>query len=355
MKVHTLFPSRFVSLFLLEVSTSLSLIHRSPHAMGNLCFSSSSRATAHQGEQNNSLEAESRKAKLKDLMEKAPGDEIDSKFGLFKQFDIVQDSSDHYFINRKIVQESKRQQRWFRKIRKEWTLLEKHLPEMIYVRIYEDRMDLLRAVIVGPAGTPYHNSLFFFDFHFPEDYPNSPPLVHHQSHGFALNPNLYADGQVCVSLLNTWFGSKSETWNSQMSTMLQVLVSIQGLILNERPLFNEPLLSFLAGTSLANIPSRFYNAEIFLLSCKKMLYNLRRPPKHFEDFVAGHFRKQGCTILRTCKAYMTGVPVGTVVTDSMQLDTSRIKSSRFNSNLELLFEDLLEAFCTIGAECDEFL
>ena len=54
-----------------------------------------------------SLEAESRKAKLKDLMEKAPGDEIDSKFGLFKQFDIVQDSSDHYFRNRKIVQESK--------------------------------------------------------------------------------------------------------------------------------------------------------------------------------------------------------------------------------------------------------
>lgn len=47
---------------------------------------------------------------------------------------------------------------------------------MIYVRIYEDRMDLLRAVIVGPAGTPYHNGLFFFDFHFPEGYPNTPPV-----------------------------------------------------------------------------------------------------------------------------------------------------------------------------------
>ncbi|XP_039120633.1 putative ubiquitin-conjugating enzyme E2 38 [Dioscorea cayenensis subsp. rotundata] len=323
--------------------------------MGNVCFSSSSSATAHQRKKNNSLATESQKAKMKDLMEKAPVDEIDSKFRLFKQFDSVQDYSDHHFRNNKFVQESKLQQRWIRKIRNEWTLLEKHLPEMIYVRIYEDRMDLLRAVIVGPAGTPYHNGLFFFDFHFPEGYPNSPPLVYHHSHGLGLNPNLYANGVVCVSLLNTWVGSISERWNPVMSTMLQVLVSIQGLILNERPYFNEPLLSYFSTTRLANIPSRSYNADIFLLSCKKMLYNLRKPPKHLEDFVAGHFRTQGRTILRTCKAYMAGVPVGTVVTDSMQLDTSRIKSSKFSSELKLLFVNLLEAFCAVGAECNEFL
>lgn len=77
--------------------------------------------------------------------------------------------------------------------------------------------------------------------------------------------------------------------------------------------------------------------------------------QHLEDFVAGHFRTQGRTILRTCKAYMAGVPVGTVVTDSMQLDTSRIKSSKFSSELKLLFVNLLEAFCAVGAECNEFL
>jgi len=44
------------------------------------------------------------------------------------------------------------------------------------VRIYEDRMDLLRAVIVGASGTPYHDGLFFFDFHFPSEYPNIPPV-----------------------------------------------------------------------------------------------------------------------------------------------------------------------------------
>lgn len=37
-------------------------------------------------------------------------------------------------------------------------------------------MDLLRAVIVGPAGTPYHDGLFFFDIYFPPPYPNLPPV-----------------------------------------------------------------------------------------------------------------------------------------------------------------------------------
>lgn len=37
-------------------------------------------------------------------------------------------------------------------------------------------MDLLRAVIVGPAGTPYHDGLFVFDAFFPSDYPSVPPV-----------------------------------------------------------------------------------------------------------------------------------------------------------------------------------
>ena len=45
-----------------------------------------------------------------------------------------------------------------------------------------------------------------------------------------LNPNLYEDGKVCVSLLGTWSGKGTETWTPN-SNMLQLLVSIQGLIL----------------------------------------------------------------------------------------------------------------------------
>jgi ubiquitin-conjugating enzyme E2 O len=48
--------------------------------------------------------------------------------------------------------------------------------ESIYVRVYEERIDLLRTAIVGPAGTPYHDGLFFFDVRFPSDYPRCPPV-----------------------------------------------------------------------------------------------------------------------------------------------------------------------------------
>lgn len=49
-------------------------------------------------------------------------------------------------------------------------------PAEVYVRAYESRMDLLRAVIIGAEGTPYHDGLFFFDVHFPSNYPNVPPV-----------------------------------------------------------------------------------------------------------------------------------------------------------------------------------
>jgi hypothetical protein len=46
----------------------------------------------------------------------------------------------------------------------------------IHVRVYEERMDLLRACIVGAAGTPYHDNIFFFDIFFPPAYPHEPPV-----------------------------------------------------------------------------------------------------------------------------------------------------------------------------------
>ena len=49
------------------------------------------------------------------------------------------------------------------------------------------------------------------------------------------NPNLYSNGKVCLSLLNTW----GEGWDANTSTILQLLVSIQGLVLVKDPYFNE--------------------------------------------------------------------------------------------------------------------
>ena len=43
--------------------------------------------------------------------------------------------------------------------------------------------------------------------------------------------------QVCLSLLGTWAGP---SWDPAMSTLMQVLISIQSMILVTDPYYNEP-------------------------------------------------------------------------------------------------------------------
>ncbi|KAH9365345.1 hypothetical protein HPB48_022725 [Haemaphysalis longicornis] len=112
-------------------------------------------------------------------------------------------------------------------VRKE--LLSSNLPDSIVVKSFEDRSDLYSALIRGPRGTPYEDGLFLFDLKLPANYPHSPPLCHY--HSFCrerLNPNLYVDGKVCVSLLGTWDGKGTEVWSPKSSNLLQLFISIQG-------------------------------------------------------------------------------------------------------------------------------
>ncbi|KAF5200060.1 Ubiquitin-conjugating enzyme family protein [Thalictrum thalictroides] len=110
----------------------------------------------------------------------------------FKQFDTVDVLLDHYYVHgvdkESMLPQVKRG--WLKKVQQEWSILEKDLPDTIYVRVCEQRIDLLRAAIVGAPGTPYQDGLFFFDFYLPAEYPNEPPMVHYHSGGLRLNPNL---------------------------------------------------------------------------------------------------------------------------------------------------------------------
>ncbi|KAJ4886557.1 putative ubiquitin-conjugating enzyme E2 25 [Raphanus sativus] len=104
------------------------------------------------------------------------------KYLFFKKFDIVEDLGDHEYAAQgtTVKQHSKE---WMKRIQEEWRILENDLPEMIFVRAYESRMDLMRAVIVGADGTPYHDGLFFFDIFFPDTYPSVPPYFEDFSYG----------------------------------------------------------------------------------------------------------------------------------------------------------------------------
>uniref|UniRef100_A0ACD5VZC2 Uncharacterized protein n=1 Tax=Avena sativa TaxID=4498 RepID=A0ACD5VZC2_AVESA len=252
-------------------------------------------------------------------------------YELFRNFDVVQDFSDHHYAK---TSPGKSTKDWAKTIQNEWKLLQRDLPDSIYVRVYEDRIDLMRAAIVGPAGTPYHDGLFFFDFHFPPAYPRCPPKVHYHSGGLHLNPILFGSGYVCLSLFSTWWGSGYDRWSKSNSTMLQVLVSLQGLVLNDKPLFTGGR-NFLENekNSLA------YNQTVFVLSCKTMMYSLQKPPKHFETIIVSHFHEREQAILEACGAYASGMIVGSSVRDGRTYVRNKC-FARFKKSLEAQTEHL---------------
>ncbi|XP_068327540.1 putative ubiquitin-conjugating enzyme E2 38 [Pyrus communis] len=291
------------------------------------------------------------------LTPKTPeNDAAESQPDLFKRFDVVSDPSDHHFYRSNLPKNTAGQgcftsggSKVHKKIMHEWKILEKHLPDSIYVRVYDTRIDLLQAVIVGAAGTPYHDALFFFDIAFPNDYPTRPPQVYYHSFGNRVNPNLYATGYVCLSLLNTWSGSKGQKWNPSQSTILQVLVSIQGLVLNEKPYFNEPGTGIFGRGRLENT-AQAYGENAFLLTHKTTHILLRRPPKHFRAFVAEHFRQRAGVILRACIAYAKGlVAVGEYKEEEEEghqngaVSVIKVRRS-FREPLEKLYAELYKDF-----------
>jgi len=60
--------------------------------------------------------------------------------------------------------------------------------------------------------------------------------------------------------------------------MLQLLVSIQALILNEKPYYNEPGYEKSMGTPLGESYSKDYSENVFVFSLKTMVYSMRKPP-----------------------------------------------------------------------------
>lgn len=98
--------------------------------------------------------------------------------------------------------------------------------------------DNFKVLMIGPSDTPYHHGFYLFKIKFPDNYPFAPPVVTFiTSDGKTrFNPNLYVNGKVCLSLLNTWSGP---TWTS-CQTVRAVLMTIYSHCFNDNPLTNEP-------------------------------------------------------------------------------------------------------------------
>ncbi|KAA3676269.1 uncharacterized protein DEA37_0008935 [Paragonimus westermani] len=183
----------------------------------------------------------------------------------------------------------------------------------VFVRTDENHVCMLKALITGPPDTPYENGCFEFDICLPIQYPTSPPMFRLKTTGnntVRFNPNLYEDGTVCLSILNTWPGSPEERWDSKTSSLLQVLVSIQSLILVSEPYFNEPGYECNYGTPLGKHESQRYNAGVRADTLRwSILDQLRHPSPGFEQVIFHHFQLKKCAIIDQIERWIANTAV----------------------------------------------
>ncbi|CAB3246353.1 unnamed protein product [Arctia plantaginis] len=179
----------------------------------------------------------------------------------------------------------------------------------VFVRTDADRLDVMKVLITGPSDTPYANGCFILDVYFPAEYPAVPMLINLETtgrHSVRFNPNLYNDGKVCLSVLNTWHGRPEEKWNAHTSSFLQVLVSIQSLILVPEPYFNEPGYERSRGTRVGSSASLEYNSNIYQACVRwAMLDHLRNPEPCFKEVIQTHFWIKRNEIMQTVSKWIT--------------------------------------------------
>ena len=151
--------------------------------------------------------------------------------------------------------------------------------ENIYVSSDDDNIFKMKALIVGPPikNAPYRGGFYFFDITFPNNYPLDPPKVIFSTLNNAVrfNPNLYVNGKVCLSVLNTWGGP---SWTSCHS-IKDILIILQSL-LHENPIQNEPGYEKCIGekSEKLNIVLAYYNIKVAVIQM------IEKTPPCFEIF-----------------------------------------------------------------------
>jgi ubiquitin-protein ligase len=209
------------------------------------------------------------------------------------------------FVNNKTIQY----------ITKQYKQLNTSLPltngSGVFFRQDSSNLALFKFLIIPNEDTPYKYGCFVFEVFLPSNFPNEPPKVTHitsKKNDFRFNPNLYADGKVCLSLLGTWGGqSQSEKWiapseTSSGSTFLQLILSIYSMIFTDYPWYNEPGRERGISDALTNKQSISYNNEIKNGTIKYAIINqLKYPEYGFSGVINSHFKLKKNEIIEYMK------------------------------------------------------
>ena len=204
------------------------------------------------------------------------------------------------------------QKKTIERIAKDVKYIIKNPLDNIYYKHNENNILSGYALIIGPLDTPYNYGNYLFKFDFPENYPFSPPKLTFLSNNGTtrFNPNLYINGKVCLSILNTW---KGESWTScqTISSILLILSSI----LTEKPLINEPGIT--ENNNLINVNN----------------YNLIIKYKNIEY-----------TIIKQIEYLLTNIDKNSNNNDNKNSNNNDNKNPNNNDNKNILYKEVLFMF-----------
>ncbi|WOO77320.1 Ubiquitin-conjugating enzyme E2 D4 [Vanrija pseudolonga] len=121
-----------------------------------------------------------------------------------------------------------------KRIRKEITDLARENLGDIKLAPNESNIFQWRAVLPGPAGSPYEGGVFEVDVRVPDDYPFSPPQLQFLTKVY--HCNIASTGVICLDLLKT-------AWSPALS-LYKVVLSLSSLLTDPNP--GDPLVPAIA-------------------------------------------------------------------------------------------------------------
>lgn len=147
------------------------------------------------------------------------------------------------------------------RIMKEISIVQKS--SELFIDVDEKDMTQFNVMFFGPPDSVYHHGIFIFKMKISPNYPFTVPSVTFLTGGLInarIHPNLYKEGKVCLSILNTW--GKNE-W-SPLLTIEKVFITIRAL-LDNNPIVHEP------GFDKNHPSSNAYNINATYYSLKSII------------------------------------------------------------------------------------
>lgn len=155
----------------------------------------------------------------------------------------------------------------------------------MYIDISDDNMKEFKIMFFGPPDSLFHNGIFLFKFEISDNYPFTAPKVTFMTGGIInarIHPNLYKEGKVCLSILNTWGANE---W-CPLLTIEKVIYTIKGL-LDNNPISHEPGFEK-TKNEIYNVYSQYYSLKSIVDVYN--FYKNNNENSHFLELIIKHVK-----------------------------------------------------------------